>query len=82
MIDNKELCETIKTIYPDVTACSIDVEVTWDDAENAYAVDLETDKRKVRHYLPAEDAELCMQGTQCASLGLEIGQFKEDKAKQ
>ncbi|MFO7752161.1 MAG: hypothetical protein R6V41_03460 [Desulfobacteraceae bacterium] len=77
MYDAKELCGKIKQIYPEITECNIDVDVDWDETEKAYAVDLKTNSRKIRHYLPKEDAGLCMEGKQCVSLGLEIAQLKE-----
>jgi hypothetical protein len=40
MINGKELCETITTIYPDIGACGIDVEVDYDGKKEAWMVDL------------------------------------------
>ena len=77
MYDKNELCEKIKQLYPEISECRIDVAVDWDEAEKAYTVDLKTPDREVRHYLPENDAALCMEGKQCVSLGLEIAQLKK-----
>jgi hypothetical protein len=36
MHDKKELCEKIRSIYPDIGECGIDVDVEYDEANNAF----------------------------------------------
>lgn len=78
MKEKKELCNKIKSIYPDIGECGIDVDVDWDDAQNSYVVDLKKDNQELKHYLSEEDANLCMDGKQCISLGLEISQLRDN----
>ncbi len=78
MHDKQALCDKIKTIYPDIGECGIDVDVDWEDAQNSYVVDLKKDNQALRHYLSEEDANLCMDGKQCVSLGLEIAQLRDN----
>ena len=81
MIDNARLCEKIRELYPDVGQCGIDVDVNYDDGQKAWVVNLKKDQRQLRHYLEDTDADLCMQGRQCVSLGLEIAQLRDTLAQ-
>ena len=81
MKDNARLCEKIRELYPDVGQCGIDVDVNYDDGQKAWVVNLKKDQRQLRHYLEDTDADLCMQGRQCVSLGLEIAQLRDTLAQ-
>jgi hypothetical protein len=72
MYDKKELCEKIKALYPDVGECGIDVDVDYDEAKKAWIVDLKKDKT----HLEPEEADQCMEGKQCVSLGLQVAQLR------
>ena len=76
MHDKKELCEKIRAIHPDIGECCIDVDVDWDEAKKAWTVDLKKNKHELKTYLEPEDADGCMEGKQCVSLGLQIAQLK------
>jgi hypothetical protein len=41
-------------------------------------VDLKKDRHQLKHFLEQADADLCMEGKQCVSLGLEIAQLKDN----
>ena len=76
MYDKSELCEKIRTLYPDIGACDIDLNVDYDEVQQAWVVHMHKGFKKVKHFLPDEDADACMEGKQCVSLGIEIAQFK------
>ena len=76
MIDKDELCQKIVELYPDIGECGIDVNVEFDTQNNAWVVDLKKDKQALKTYLEEGDAETCMQGKQCVSLGIEIAQLR------
>ncbi len=76
MIDKNELCRKITEIYPDIGECGIDVEVDFDEPSGRWTVDLKKDSHQLKTYLEKDDAQLCLQGKQCVSLGLEIGQLR------
>ena len=82
MIDTKTLCEKISTIYPEIGECGIEIRVEYDDAEESVVVYLEKAHYTVKHFLPKEDAEACLQGKQCVALGLEIAQFRDHNFKE
>jgi hypothetical protein len=78
MHDKKELCEKITSLYPDIGECGIDVEVDFDTGKKCWIVDLKKDKHELVHHLESLDAEACMDGKQCVSLGMEIAQLKKN----
>jgi len=81
MYDKNELCEKIRTLYPDIGECGIDLNVYWDDDQNTWVVDLKKEKHELKHFLETKDAELCMEGKQCVALGLEIAQLRDNITK-
>ncbi len=76
-MNKKELCDKIRSLYPDVGECGIDVNVDYDDANDRWKVYLKKDKKELKTFLEPGDADLCMKGKQCVSLGIEINQLKD-----
>ena len=76
MINKKELCEKIRSIYPDVGECGIDVDVEYDEKQKRWTVNLKKLGHKLKTYLEDGDAEKCLEGIQCVSLGIEIAQLR------
>ncbi len=81
MHDKEALCEKIRELYPDIGACGIDVNVDYDKEKKAWVVDLKKEKHELKTFLEDEDADLCMGGKQCVSLGIEIAQLKANIEK-
>lgn len=77
-MDKNELCEKIRGIYPQVGECGIDVEVDYDESKGAWIVDLKKDRRQLTTHLEPADAQACMEGKECVSLGLQIGQLLDN----
>ncbi len=83
MYDKKELCAKIIALYPDIGACGLNLDVQYDEGKKCWVVRLTKDNHKLTHYLDVPEADLCMDGKECVSLGLEIAQLKENiKGKQ
>lgn len=78
MYDKNELCKKIISIYPELGVCNIDIDVNYDEGKKAWAVLLNKDSHKLTHYLDVPEADLCMNGKECTSLGLEIAQLKKN----
>jgi hypothetical protein len=76
MIDKEELCRKIIELYPDMGECGIDVNVEFDKDQNTWVVDLKKNKYELKTFLEDGDAEKCMDGIQCVSLGIEIAQLR------
>lgn len=81
MHDKKRLCEKIKGIYPDIGECGIDVNVEYDQKKKAWIVDLKKDNHELKTHLEVEEADQCMEGKQCISLGLQIAQLRTNIEK-
>jgi len=77
MLNKDEICKKITEIYPDIGECGIEVKVDYDDSQKAWVVDLKKDEHELKHFLENPDAEMCMEGKQCVSLGLEIAQLRK-----
>ncbi len=76
MHNKKELCEKIRSVHPDIGECGIDVDVEWNETKKTWVVDLKKDAEELKTHLEPEDADGCMEGKQCVSLGLQIAQLK------
>jgi hypothetical protein len=76
MHDKKALCEKIREIYPDIGECGIDVDVEYDEEKKAWLVDLKKDNHELKTHLEPSEADECMNGKQCVSLGLQVAQLK------
>lgn len=77
-MDKNELCEKIRGIYPQVGECGIDVDVDYDESKGAWIVDLKKDRHQLTTHLEPTDAQACMEGKECVSLGLQIGQLLDN----
>lgn len=78
MYNKEELCAKITEIYPEIGVCGINIDVNYDEDKKAWVVDLVKDSHKLKHYLDIPEADDCMEGNQCVSLGLEIAQLKKN----
>jgi hypothetical protein len=76
MIDKNKLCEKIISIYPDIGQCGIEVQVEYEEEQKRWVVDLKKDGQELKTYLEDGDAEKCLEGIQCVSLGIEIAQLR------
>ena len=81
MLNKTELCKKIRSMYPDIGECGIDLNVNYDDTEKAWVVDLKKDNHKLKTYLEPADADMCMTGKQCIGLGMQISQLRSNIAQ-
>jgi hypothetical protein len=77
MISKEQLCQKITEIYPDIGQCGIDVDVNYDNEQSRWVVNLKKDHHRLKTFLEEGDAELCLSGKQCLSLGIEITQLRD-----
>jgi len=80
-MDKQQICAKIKEIYPDIGRCGIDINVDYDESQQRWVVDLKKDNQELKTYLEPGDAELCLEGKQCVSLGIEIAQLRDNIEK-
>lgn len=76
-MDNKlELCKIISERYPGVGRCCIEADTAHDKDDRYWVVHLKRGNQSIKHFLPADDAERCLQGKQCLNLGIEMTQYQ------
>lgn len=75
MHTGSEICEKISSMYPDIGKCGAELNVTFDNQNNAWRVHMSKGDHQLDHFLEPVDADDCMAGKQCVSLGLEIAQM-------
>ena len=78
MYDKEELCRKITELYPDIGECGIDIDASFDKENKVWIIDLKKDEHELKHHLEIPDADDCMAGKQCVSLGLEIAQLRKN----
>ena len=76
MPTKEELCRKIIEVFPEIGECGIDVKVAWDERNRAWIVDLRKKGEELKTFLEADEADECMAGRQCVSLGLQISQLR------
>ena len=78
MYSAKELSEKITDLYPEIGTCEIDINVMRSSQEKTWVVKLKKGTHNLDHFLEYLEADKCMDGKQCVSLGLEIAQLKRN----
>lgn len=78
MYNKNQLCEKIRSIYPDIGECGMDVYAEYDEDNGAWVVDLKKDNLRLKTFLEPEDADICMEGKQCIGLGMQVYQLKDN----
>jgi len=81
MINKDELCNQIRSLYPDIGTCGIDVDVDYDDMQQRWTVVLRKDNTELKTFLEPGDAEFCLLGKKCVGLAIEINQLKDSIAR-
>ncbi len=78
MYSKETLCKKITEVFPDIGTCGIDLTVDYDSSQKAWVVDLQKGGHHLRTFLDIPEADTCMEGKQCVSLGLQINQLRKN----
>ena len=78
MYTQSQICEKIRSVYPDIGRCGVDLAVTYDKNNRAWEVHLKKGSRRLKTFLDDEDAQTCMEKENCLGLGLQIYQLKDN----
>lgn len=78
MYTENQICEKIRSVYPDIGACGIDLNVKFSPEDSAWIVHLSKGSKQLKTFLEPDDANLCMEDKQCVSLGFEIYQLQDN----
>jgi hypothetical protein len=72
-IDSLE--KKIREFHPEIDQNSVDLNVTWDEADKRYAIKLSKDGEAAGAYLEQKDAEDCLAGKKCVNLAVQVTQL-------
>lgn len=78
MYSKNQICARIRSIYPDVGKCGSDIKLDFDKMNNAWSIQLQKGKKRLKTFLETEDATSCMENQQCLGLGWQIYQLKDN----
>ena len=82
MHDRNELCEKIRSIYPDIG--EFDPRQLRESAagKSSWVVDLKHGEQHLATHLEPEDADACMEGKECVYLGTQVAQLAANIKRQ
>ncbi|MBI4825853.1 MAG: hypothetical protein HY807_05465 [Nitrospirae bacterium] len=72
---NVALKDKVVEIYPEISENGISVNLNFDKERNVYVIRLKKDAHELNAYLDKKDADDCVDGVKCVSLGIKIGEF-------
>ncbi len=72
------LKEKILEMYPEIPEKGVVSTLTFDDDKKAYVLKLHKGEHELSTYIDKADADRCMDGHVCVSLGVQVRQFLEN----
>lgn len=72
------LTQSIASLYPEIAAHGIAVGVAEDAATGDWRVTMTHDAHTLSTHLSRKEADDCLSGVQCVSLGIQVGRFVEN----
>jgi hypothetical protein len=72
------LKEKILEMYPEIAKLKVVSTLTFDQGKNAYVLKLTKGPHELSTYIDKVDADRCMDGHVCVSLGVQVRQFLEN----
>jgi hypothetical protein len=65
-------------MYPEIEKMKVIPSLTFDEGKNAYILKLTKGPHELSTYIDKADADRCMDGHVCVSLGVQVRQFLEN----
>ena len=78
MASKEDICRKIEEIIPEAGKCGIDFKVEFDKSNHCWAVDFQESGHHLKTFFEEFEAEDCLGKEKCISLGLQVGQLKEN----
>ena len=69
------LKDKVLEMYPEIGRHGLSVNLVFDTAKDAYVITVHRDGHELTTHLERADADDCMNGIKCVSLGMQIEQF-------
>ncbi len=70
-----QLTDTILEMYPEIKKHGFDVDVSFNEAKQAYLLTFKRGSASLSTHLEKKDADECMNGVKCVYLGIQVAQF-------
>jgi hypothetical protein len=74
------LKDKILEMYPELEQHGVAVNLVFDGAKDAYVVKMHRGTHELTTHLERQDADECMNGVKCVSLGIQVEQFVKNFA--
>jgi hypothetical protein len=74
------LKDKILEMYPELELHGVTVNLVFDAAKDAYVVKMHRGTHELTTHLERADADDCMNGVKCVSLGIQVEQFLKNFA--
>lgn len=74
------LKDKILEMYPELERHEVAVNLTFDQAKDAYILRLHRGSHELTTHLERKDADDCMNGVKCVTLGIQVEQFVKNFA--
>jgi len=72
---NLALKDKIMEMYPEIGKNGIFIGLEYSTEKNAYIIDLKKNGAELKTHLDRKDADECMNGIKCVSLGMQVAEF-------
>lgn len=74
------LKDKVLEMYPELQRNGVAVNVALDAEKDAYVLKMHKGSHELTTHLERKDADDCMQGVKCVSLGIQVEQFSKNFA--
>jgi len=76
MFNSKDICDRIRSFYPDSGECGKDLRITYDQDEHAWVVEALGWKRPMKTFVDEADVDACLTRGHCVALSFQVGQLR------
>ena len=74
------LKDKVLEMYPELEQHGVTVNLAFDAVKDAYILKMHKDAHELTTHLERQDADDCMNGIKCVSLGMQVEQFVKNFA--
>ena len=74
------LKDKVLEMYPELEQHGVTVNLVFDPVKDAYVLKMHKDGHELTTHLERQDADDCMNGIKCVSLGMQVEQFVKNFA--
>ncbi len=72
------LKDKVMEMYPELQRSGIAVNLSFDAEKDAYILKMQKDGHELTTHLERQDADDCMRGIKCVTLGMQVEQFSKN----